>query len=299
MMLIIHVTRPICKWELSYTLSYGSAVQRPRQQRRLLKLYNRVQCVSFSELVCVCGWSWGTQDACLDSCSVAGCVLRCFCPVRCGKQSEGFPAEVRRGGHPAYLQLLAGIMGLQHQHHKGDLRQTGEHSESCSCRRPEITRTGPVTEFWCVSFPSNQSEEGEIWSNFYAKMSEESQKHPIDEIVDPELKLQLISLQDKGAAVLPKDKAAHVGLHLKFLMVIGYLDVSWSAKNAVFECIETCVFPLCVQLSKVMSEMSTIYSTATVCLMDDPLNCQTLEPGTLLIRSRYGHAAACCRRPAR
>uniref|UniRef100_A0A3Q3XKX3 Angiotensin-converting enzyme n=1 Tax=Mola mola TaxID=94237 RepID=A0A3Q3XKX3_MOLML len=85
------------------------------------------------------------------------------------------------------------------------------------------------------------SEEGEIWSNFYAKMSEESQKHPIDEIMDPELKLQLISLQDKGAAVLPKDKAAH--------------------------------------LSKVMSEMSTIYSTATVCLMDDPLNCQTLEPG--------------------
>lgn len=30
-----------------------------------------------------------------------------------------------------------------------------------------------------------------------------------------------------------------------------------------------------------MGEMSTIYSTATVCLIDDPLNCQTLEPGTV------------------
>lgn len=43
-----------------------------------------------------------------------------------------------------------------------------------------------------------------------------------------------------------------------------------------------------------MGEMSTIYSTATVCLLDDPLNCQTLEPGTVLIRSRYGDMAAVC-----
>ena len=27
--------------------------------------------------------------------------------------------------------------------------------------------------------------------------------------------------------------------------------------------------------------MNTIYSTATVCLKDDPENCQTLEPGTV------------------
>uniref|UniRef100_A0A8D3D0Q6 Angiotensin-converting enzyme n=1 Tax=Scophthalmus maximus TaxID=52904 RepID=A0A8D3D0Q6_SCOMX len=85
------------------------------------------------------------------------------------------------------------------------------------------------------------SEQGQIWSNFYTQMSEESQKFPIGEINDPEIKLQLISLQDKGAGALSQDKGAH--------------------------------------LSKVMSEMSTIYSTATVCLMDDPLNCQTLEPG--------------------
>ncbi|XP_026175949.1 angiotensin-converting enzyme 2 [Mastacembelus armatus] len=85
------------------------------------------------------------------------------------------------------------------------------------------------------------SEQGRIWGNFYSQMSEESQKFPIEQIRDPEIKLQLISLQDKGSGALSLDKAAH--------------------------------------LSKVMSEMSTIYSTATVCLMDDPLNCQTLEPG--------------------
>ncbi|KAK2853827.1 hypothetical protein Q5P01_006488 [Channa striata] len=85
------------------------------------------------------------------------------------------------------------------------------------------------------------SEQGQVWGNFYTKMSEESQKFPIDQINDPQIKLQLISLQDKGSGALSPDKAAH--------------------------------------LSKVMSEMSTIYSTATVCLMDDPFNCQTLEPG--------------------
>uniref|UniRef100_A0A673AP58 Angiotensin-converting enzyme n=1 Tax=Sphaeramia orbicularis TaxID=375764 RepID=A0A673AP58_9TELE len=56
-----------------------------------------------------------------------------------------------------------------------------------------------------------------------------------------EIKLQLISLQDKGSGVLSSDKAEH--------------------------------------LSKILSDMSTIYSTATVCLKDDELNCQTLEPG--------------------
>nr|XP_046247810.1 angiotensin-converting enzyme 2 isoform X1 [Scatophagus argus] len=85
------------------------------------------------------------------------------------------------------------------------------------------------------------SEEGQLWSNFYTQMSELSQEYPIDQIKDPEIKLQLISLQDKGSGALSQEKAAH--------------------------------------LSKVMSEMNTIYSTATVCLMDDPLTCQTLEPG--------------------
>ncbi|XP_026233433.1 angiotensin-converting enzyme 2 isoform X2 [Anabas testudineus] len=89
------------------------------------------------------------------------------------------------------------------------------------------------------------SQQGQIWSSFYAQMSEESLKFAIDQISDPEIKLQLISLQDKGSGALSSDKAAY--------------------------------------LSKIMSEMSTIYSTATVCLMDDPLNCQTLEPGLELV----------------
>ncbi|XP_061669841.1 angiotensin-converting enzyme 2 isoform X1 [Syngnathoides biaculeatus] len=83
--------------------------------------------------------------------------------------------------------------------------------------------------------------QGEIWGKFYTQRSEEAQKFPIDQIKDPQIKLQLISLQDKGAGVLEADKASH--------------------------------------LSKILSDMSTIYSTATVCMMDDPLNCQTLEPG--------------------
>ncbi|XP_056269094.1 angiotensin-converting enzyme 2 [Pseudoliparis swirei] len=86
------------------------------------------------------------------------------------------------------------------------------------------------------------SEEGQIWGNFYTNMSDESRQFPIDQIRDPEIKLQIISLQDKGSGALSADQATH--------------------------------------LSKIMSEMSTIYSTATVCLTDDPSpNCQTLEPG--------------------
>ncbi|XP_062268927.1 angiotensin-converting enzyme 2 [Platichthys flesus] len=85
------------------------------------------------------------------------------------------------------------------------------------------------------------SVQGQIWGSFYNQMSEESLKFPIDQIKDPEIKLQLISLQDKGAGALSTDKAAH--------------------------------------LSKIMSDMNTIYSTAKVCLKDEPLNCQTLEPG--------------------
>ncbi|XP_032417398.1 angiotensin-converting enzyme 2 [Xiphophorus hellerii] len=92
-----------------------------------------------------------------------------------------------------------------------------------------------------------ESELGQIWSTFYTQISEESRNYPIDQINDPVIKLQLISLQDKGSGALSADKASH--------------------------------------LNKVMGEMSTIYSTATVCLKDDPLNCQTLEPGLEYVMS--------------
>ncbi|XP_048835406.1 angiotensin-converting enzyme 2 isoform X1 [Brienomyrus brachyistius] len=85
------------------------------------------------------------------------------------------------------------------------------------------------------------SQQGEIWGSYYSKVSEESLTFPLNEITDPSIKVQLMALQDKGSGALSKDK----------------LD----------------------RLNKVMNEMSTIYSTGTVCKLDDPFDCQTLEPG--------------------
>ncbi|XP_062845892.1 angiotensin-converting enzyme 2 [Trichomycterus rosablanca] len=83
--------------------------------------------------------------------------------------------------------------------------------------------------------------QGAIWSDFYKSMSEQSTAFPVDQISDPEIQLQLESLQDKGSTALSPDKASY--------------------------------------LSKIMNEMSTIYGTGTVCKIDDPFDCQTLEPG--------------------
>ncbi|KAL2087768.1 hypothetical protein ACEWY4_016596 [Coilia grayii] len=85
------------------------------------------------------------------------------------------------------------------------------------------------------------SQQGKIWGAFYSEASKEAWTFPIDQISDLEMKLQLMTLQDKGSGALDADKQAH--------------------------------------LSKVLSEMSTLYSTATVCKKDDPFDCQTLEPG--------------------
>ncbi|XP_068455494.1 angiotensin-converting enzyme 2 [Clinocottus analis] len=85
------------------------------------------------------------------------------------------------------------------------------------------------------------SEEGQIWSDFYTEMSDESRRFPIQQIKDPTIKVQLISLQDKGAGALSAEKAA--------------------------------------RLSWILSDMSRIYSTTAVCLREQPQRCQTLEPG--------------------
>ncbi|XP_063056336.1 angiotensin-converting enzyme 2-like [Engraulis encrasicolus] len=90
----------------------------------------------------------------------------------------------------------------------------------------------------------NADKEGEmaaIWGAYYSKASEESNAFDINQITDDRTKLQLIALQDKGSGVLPQDKLDH--------------------------------------LNEVMGKMSTLYSTGTVCMMDDPFDCQTLEPG--------------------
>ncbi|TRY62286.1 hypothetical protein DNTS_025838 [Danionella cerebrum] len=86
-----------------------------------------------------------------------------------------------------------------------------------------------------------ESEAYEIWSKFYATTSEESNAYPVEEISDPEIKMQLQKLQDKGSGALSPEKAS--------------------------------------ELRRVMSEMSTIYNTAVVCKKDNPTDCQTLEPG--------------------
>ncbi|XP_030627971.1 angiotensin-converting enzyme 2 [Chanos chanos] len=85
------------------------------------------------------------------------------------------------------------------------------------------------------------SQEGAAWSAFYTQVSEQSNEFPIDQVNDPEIKLQLMLLQDKGSGALSPDKATH--------------------------------------LNNVLNEMSTIYSTATVCKVKEPFDCQTLEPG--------------------
>ncbi|KAI7795118.1 angiotensin-converting enzyme 2 [Triplophysa rosa] len=86
-----------------------------------------------------------------------------------------------------------------------------------------------------------EAEAYKVWSEYYSKISEDSSAFPIDQISDPEIKLQLRKLQDKGSGALSPDKAS--------------------------------------QLRRVLSDMSTIYNTATVCKNDDPSDCQTLEPG--------------------
>ncbi|RXM32683.1 Angiotensin-converting enzyme 2 [Acipenser ruthenus] len=81
---------------------------------------------------------------------------------------------------------------------------------------------------------------GAKWSEFYKQASENASRFSPETIQNSTIKLQLQLLQD-GSTALPKEKQEH--------------------------------------LNRVMNEMSTIYSTGTVCQLDDPFNCLTLEPG--------------------
>ncbi|EMP25694.1 Angiotensin-converting enzyme 2 [Chelonia mydas] len=85
------------------------------------------------------------------------------------------------------------------------------------------------------------NEAGAKWSAFYDAASNNASKYAIDKIMDPIVKLQLQSLQDKGTSVLSEEKYS--------------------------------------ELKTILSTMSTIYSTGTVCKPDDPFNCLPLEPG--------------------
>lgn len=98
-------------------------------------------------------------------------------------------------------------MGIQHQHHQGELPETGKPSFTCNIRKQHLLNNSHNI---VVGFHYHQAEEGQIWSEFYTLMSNESQKFNIDQIKNAEIKLQLILLQDKGSGALSPDKAQHV-----------------------------------------------------------------------------------------
>uniref|UniRef100_A0AAZ3QHD8 Angiotensin-converting enzyme n=1 Tax=Oncorhynchus tshawytscha TaxID=74940 RepID=A0AAZ3QHD8_ONCTS len=76
-----------------------------------------------------------------------------------------------------------------------------------------------------------------IWGEYYSTVSKESEKFPIDQISDQLIKLQLISLQDKGSGVLSADKAAHVRhiLSLLSLIVMANMDSDYYERLHVWE----------------------------------------------------------------
>uniref|UniRef100_A0A8C7K1K3 Angiotensin-converting enzyme n=1 Tax=Oncorhynchus kisutch TaxID=8019 RepID=A0A8C7K1K3_ONCKI len=73
-----------------------------------------------------------------------------------------------------------------------------------------------------------------IWGEYYSTVSKESEKFPIDQIRDPLIKLQLISLQDKGSGALSADKAAHSDCHL-FYYVMANMDSDYYERLHVWE----------------------------------------------------------------
>ncbi|OCT93962.1 angiotensin-converting enzyme 2 [Xenopus laevis] len=89
------------------------------------------------------------------------------------------------------------------------------------------------------------NEAGAKWSEFYTNASKHSEAFNKDSITDPSIKLQLIFLSEKGSAILPAEKYA--------------------------------------RLNQVLNQMSTIYSTQTVCKSDGSKDCFPLEPGLDLI----------------
>ncbi|KAM6416878.1 angiotensin-converting enzyme 2 isoform 2-T2 [Pluvialis apricaria] len=79
------------------------------------------------------------------------------------------------------------------------------------------------------------------WSAFYDEASRNASRFPLANIQDALTKLQIQSLQDRGSSVLSPEKYS--------------------------------------RLSTVLNTMSTIYSTGTVCKIDNPSECLVLEPG--------------------
>lgn len=174
---------------------------------------------------------WSSRHVCSHRFSTAASLLHCSCLDKCGRRGENLPGSVQYRGRPRHLRQHAGIMGLQHQHHR---RERGRNGEDSTCyfkstlkkkrrktntkktkqknTKTDIVRVG----IRCVCFCVHQSAAGKRWSDFYANKSKEAEKFNISTVTDPEIKLQLISLQDKGSTVLPADKAAKVARRVGF-----------------------------------------------------------------------------------
>ncbi|XP_069801979.1 angiotensin-converting enzyme 2 [Dendropsophus ebraccatus] len=90
------------------------------------------------------------------------------------------------------------------------------------------------------------------WSAFYKNASDFSANYPVDQVTDNMVKLQLIHLGNKGSAVLPNDKYTRLGA--------------------------------------ILNEMSSIYSTQTVCSPDGS-SCLPFEPGldSIMLQSTDYH----------
>lgn len=87
--------------------------------------YITVQWAPFSESLWVRRWSCSSQDVFWDSCSFAGCFLCHLCAGYSGDWGERLPEKVWWRGQYQDVPVLTGIMGLQYQHHGGELGQTG------------------------------------------------------------------------------------------------------------------------------------------------------------------------------
>ncbi|XP_069746369.1 angiotensin-converting enzyme 2 isoform X2 [Narcine bancroftii] len=86
------------------------------------------------------------------------------------------------------------------------------------------------------------------WTRYYQQVSDNSSKFDITKIKDTALKKQLNMLQDKGSGILPPS------------------DFN--------------------RLNDIQNEMSTIYSTGTVCQPGQPSDCMELEPGLTMVMAQ-------------
>ncbi|XP_020642422.3 angiotensin-converting enzyme 2 isoform X1 [Pogona vitticeps] len=87
----------------------------------------------------------------------------------------------------------------------------------------------------------NMNKAGAAWSEFYDAAVKTASEFDINSISNETIKLQLLFLQNRGSSVLPIEK-----------------------RN---------------QLNTILNQMSTMYSTGTVCTLADPFTCLPLEPG--------------------